>query len=75
MVRYRVGFGVGKAIHWVCVPDEEGRVVLSRKVEVEERAIAPATPRAWRPPHGSDSHATLSSGLPSSPFGSLGSWS
>lgn len=31
-----VGFDVGKAFHWACVLDEEGEVVLSRKVEATE---------------------------------------
>lgn len=36
-MRYWVGFDVGKAFHWACVLDEEGEVVLSRRVEAEER--------------------------------------
>lgn len=35
-MRYWVGFDVGKAFHWVCVLDEEGEVVLSRRVEATE---------------------------------------
>jgi hypothetical protein len=38
-VRYWVGFDVGKAFHWVCVLNEEGEVVLSRKVEATERGL------------------------------------
>lgn len=36
---YWVGFDVGKAFHWVCVLDEEGEVVFSRKVETTEQAL------------------------------------
>ena len=36
-MRYWVGFDVGKAFHWVCVLDEEGEVILSRRVEAEEQ--------------------------------------
>jgi hypothetical protein len=32
-MRYWVGFDVGKSFHWVCVLDNEGKEVLSRKVE------------------------------------------
>lgn len=38
-MRYWVGFDVGKAFHWVCVLDEEGEVVFSRKVEATERDL------------------------------------
>jgi transposase len=38
-VQYWVGFDVGKAFHWVCVLDEEGEVVLSRRVEATERDL------------------------------------
>ena len=38
-MRYWVGFDVGKAFHWVCVLDEEGEVVLSRRVEATERDL------------------------------------
>ena len=34
-----VGFDVGKASHWVCVLDEEGEVVLSRRVKATERDV------------------------------------
>lgn len=34
-----VGFDVGKRFHWVCVLDEEGGVVLSRKVEATEERM------------------------------------
>jgi hypothetical protein len=30
------GIDVGKAHHWVCVLDEQGRVILSRKVANDE---------------------------------------
>ncbi len=36
-MRFWVGFDVGKVFHWVCVLDEEGGVVLSRRVEATER--------------------------------------
>jgi transposase len=38
-VRYWVGFDVGKTFHWVCVLDEEGEEVLSRKVEAVEEDL------------------------------------
>lgn len=38
-MRYCVGFDVGKAFHWLCVVDDEGKVVLSRKVEATERDL------------------------------------
>lgn len=38
-MRFWVGFDVGKAFHWVCVLDEEGDVVLSRRVEATERDV------------------------------------
>ncbi|MBA3389932.1 MAG: IS110 family transposase [Rubrobacter sp.] len=38
-MRLWVGFDVGKAFHWVCVLDDEGEVLLSRRVEAEERDI------------------------------------
>ncbi len=38
-MRYWVGFDVGKAFHWVCVLDEEGEVVLSRRAESTERDL------------------------------------
>src|SRR3954447_4804543 len=34
-----VGFDVGKASHWVCVLDEEGERLLSRRVEATETDI------------------------------------
>ena len=34
--RLYAGVDVGKAHHWVCLVDEQGRVVLSRKVANEE---------------------------------------
>lgn len=38
-MRLWVGFDVGKAFHWVCVLDEEGEVLLSRRVEATERDL------------------------------------
>src|SRR3954471_5205369 len=38
-MRYWVGFDVGKAFHWVCVLDDEGEEVLSRKVEATEEDL------------------------------------
>jgi transposase len=38
-MRLWVGFDVGKASHWVCVLDEEGEVVLSRRVKATERDV------------------------------------
>ena len=35
-MRLWVGFDVGKAFHWVCVMDDEGEILLSRRVEAEE---------------------------------------
>jgi transposase len=36
---YWVGFDVGKVFHWVCVLDEEGKEVLSRRVEATEEDL------------------------------------
>lgn len=36
MVRFWIGFDVGKQSHWVSVLDDEGGVLLSRKVEATE---------------------------------------
>ncbi len=38
-MRLWVGFDVGKASHWVCVLDEEGEEVLSRRVKATERDV------------------------------------
>ncbi len=38
-MRLWVGFDVGKAFHWVCVMDDEGEVLLSRRVEATERDL------------------------------------
>jgi hypothetical protein len=38
-MRYWVGFDVGKAFHWVCVLDNEGKEVLSRRVEATEEDL------------------------------------
>ena len=38
-MRYWVGFDVGKAFHWVCILDDEGEVVISRRVEATERDL------------------------------------
>ncbi len=34
-----IGFDVGKAFHWVCVLDEDGEEVLSRRVEASEEDL------------------------------------
>ena len=39
MARFWIGFDVGKAFHWVCVLDEEGEVILSRRVEASEHDL------------------------------------
>ena len=41
-MRYWVGFDVGKAFHWLCVLDEEGEEVLSRRVEATEEDLEAA---------------------------------
>jgi transposase len=41
-MRYWVGFDVGKVSHWVCVVDEEGEEVLSRRVEASETDLEAA---------------------------------
>ena len=41
-MRYWVGFDVGKAFHWLCVLDEEGEVLLSRRVEATEENLEAA---------------------------------
>ncbi len=41
-MRHYVGFDVGKDAHWACVLDEEGEVVLSRRVEATEEALEAA---------------------------------
>jgi transposase len=41
-MRYWAGFDVGKAFHWLCVLDDEGEVVLSRRVEATEEDIEAA---------------------------------
>ena len=41
-MRYWVGFDVGKAFHWVCVLDEEGEEVLSRRVQATEEDLEAA---------------------------------
>ena len=38
-MRHYVGFDVGKGIHWVCVLDAEGEVILSREVRATEEAL------------------------------------
>jgi transposase len=42
MSRFWVGFDVGKASHWVCVLDDEGDRLLSRRVEATEANIEAA---------------------------------
>ena len=39
---YWVGFDVGKVFHWVCVLDNEGKEVLSRRVEATEEGLEPS---------------------------------
>ena len=39
MVRFWVGCDVAKVSHWVCILDDEGEVVLSRKVEATEKDL------------------------------------
>ena len=41
-MRYWVGFDVGKAFHWVCVLDDEGEEVLSRRVQATEEDLEAA---------------------------------
>jgi transposase len=41
-MRYWAGFDIGKAFHWLCVLDDEGGVVLSRRVEATEEDIEAA---------------------------------
>ena len=41
-MRYYVGFDVGKGAHWACVLDEEGEVILSRRIEATEEALEAA---------------------------------
>jgi transposase len=38
-MRLWVGFDVGKTFHWVCVLDDEGETVLSRRVGTDEREL------------------------------------
>lgn len=38
-MRYWIGFDVGKAFHWAVVLDDEGEVILSRRVEATEQDI------------------------------------
>ena len=39
MVAFWVGFDVGKTFHWVCVLDEGGEVVLSRRIQANEEDV------------------------------------
>lgn len=41
-MRYWAGFDVGKRFHWMCVLDDEGKVVLSRRVEATEEDLEAA---------------------------------
>lgn len=41
-MRFWIGFDVGKGTHWVVVLDDEGGVVLSRKVEATEADLEDA---------------------------------
>ena len=34
-----VGFDVGKTFHWVCVLDECGEVILSRRIQANEEVV------------------------------------
>ncbi|HYQ82777.1 MAG TPA: transposase [Rubrobacter sp.] len=38
-MRHYVGFDVGKGAHWACVLDEQGEVILSRRIEATEEAL------------------------------------
>jgi transposase len=38
-MRHYVGLDVGKGSHWACVLDEQGEVILSRRVEATEEAL------------------------------------
>ena len=38
-MRYWIGFDVGKSFHWVCAMDDDGEIVLSRRVEATEQDI------------------------------------
>jgi hypothetical protein len=38
-MRHYVGLDVGKGSHWACVIDEQGEVILSRRVEATEEAL------------------------------------
>jgi transposase len=38
-MRLWVGFDVGKTFHWVCVLDDDGETVLSRRVGTDEREL------------------------------------
>ena len=37
-----IGFDVGKAFHWICVLDGEGKVILSRRVDATEEQLEDA---------------------------------
>jgi hypothetical protein len=41
-MRHYVGFHVGKGAHWACVLDDEGEVILSRRIEATEEALEAA---------------------------------
>lgn len=38
-MRYWIGFDVGKSFHWVCAINDDGEVVLSRRVEAIEQDL------------------------------------
>lgn len=42
VMRCWVGFDVGKAFHWMCVLDDEGNVILSRRVDANEEELEAA---------------------------------
>jgi transposase len=42
LMRYWTGFDVGKTFHWLCVLDDEGNVILSRRIEATEEGLEAA---------------------------------
>jgi Transposase len=42
VMRHRLGFDVGKRFHWLCVLDEAGDVLLSRRVAATEEQLEAA---------------------------------
>jgi transposase len=41
-MKHWIGFDVGKRFHWLCVLDEEGQVLLSRRVDATEERLEAA---------------------------------